>query len=374
MTQKKVLAVFGATGQQGGSVINQLLSTPAELLPNTSKFKLRALTHRSLPISSSTISLEQWHQLTNSPQPANTASCTSTIQVVSKVDFHTASSLLPALENVHTAFVMTTPSFSPSLNSPKNNSDDKEFLAVQNIVSAALSQKVNTIIFSTLPNITELSSGKYTSVTPFDDKARARSYIWSLQPQIRSAFVSLGFFMSNWLTQDFLAPKYDEETQSWVMRLHVCGQTGIPLIDAGRDTGKFVAAILESMDRRWGKEGDHGRGKTVVAAEGVYTLDGIAEAFSRHTKQRVRYEQVTEREFREESLKGFPESLKDVLVEGYKSLEEFGHVGTETEASVEEGKKLVRECGLGGLVSLEEFLAKERYVLGEGSKSKQWGP
>ncbi|KAK4201157.1 hypothetical protein QBC40DRAFT_324947 [Triangularia verruculosa] len=372
MTDRKLLAVFGATGQQGGSVINQLLSTPIDSLPHASQFQLRALTSRSLPISSLTIPLDQWHQFTNSSQPTTT-NRTSTIQVVTNVDFHTPSTLVPALENVHTAFVMTTPSFSPSLHTPKNNSDDKEFLAVQNIASAALAQKVDTIIFSTLPSITELSAGKYISVTPFDDKARAEAHLRSLHPQIKSAFVSLGFFMSNWLTQDFLAPKYDEETKGWVMRLHVSGQTKVPLIDAGRDTGKFVAAIMENVER-WAEEGEGGgKGRTVLAAEGLYTLDEIADAFSRHTGERVRYEQVSEREVREVGLRGFPESLKDVLVEGYAALEEFGHAGTETEVSVEEGKKLVRECGLGELVTLEEFLAKEGFALGEGSKSKQWG-
>ncbi|KAK4666323.1 hypothetical protein QC763_404910 [Podospora pseudopauciseta] len=369
MTEKKILAVFGATGQQGGSVINQLVSEPAASLPNISQFHLRALTSRSLPISSaSPIQLEQWYRLIGSSPDTDTDNnttnnTTNTIQVTPQVDFHTPSTLLPALKDVHTAFIMTTPSFTPVTSDDPNSS--KEFLAVQNILSAALAQKVDTVLFSTLPNITELSSGKYTHVTPFDDKARAEAYIRSLHPQIKSAFLSLGFFMSNWLTQGFLAPRYDEDTDSWVMRLHVAGGTGIPLVDAGRDTGKFVAAILE--------RGVDGTGEAVLAAEGVYALDGIAEVFSRHTGQRVRYEQVTVEEFRETGLKGFPESLKDVLVEGYSALEEFGHAGKETGALVEEGKRLVRECGLGELVSLEEFLKKEGYVLGKGPRSKQWG-
>lgn len=75
-------------------------------------------------------------------------------------------------------------------------------------------------------------------------------------------------------------------------------------------------------------------------------------------------------EFREMGLKGFLESLKDVLVEGYLVLEEFGYVGKEMGVLVEEGKRLVRECGLGELVSLEEFLKKEGYVLGEGFRLK----
>ncbi|KAK0670177.1 hypothetical protein QBC41DRAFT_345690 [Cercophora samala] len=364
MTEKKILAVFGATGQQGGSVINQLVSEPAASLPNTSQFQLRALTSRSLPVSSAPIPLEEWHRLTGSCSSDSDNNNNNTmIQVIPQVDFHTPSSLLPALQNVHTAFIMTTPSFAPASD---GNNPSKEVLAVQNIVSAALAQKVDTLLFSTLPSITELSSGKYTRVTPFDDKARAEAHIRSLHPRIKSAFLSLGFFMSNWLTQPFLAPRYEADTNGWVMRLHVRAGTGIPLIDAKRDTGKVVAAILE-------RQGGVAGGETVLAAEGVYTLDEIAEAFSRHTGEKVRYEQVTEEVFREEGLRGFPESLKDVLVEGYKALEEFGHAGAETEALVEEGKRLVRECGLGELVSLEEFLEKEGYALGEGSKSKQWG-
>lgn len=65
--------------------------------------------------------------------------------------------------------------------------------------------------------------------------------------------------------------RYDEDMDSWVMRLYVIGGMGILFVDVGRDMGKFVVVILEC--------GVDGIGEVVLVVEGVYVLDGIVEVF-----------------------------------------------------------------------------------------------
>lgn len=82
-----ILAVFGATGQQGGSVINYVLNDP-EL---SQKYKIRAIT-----------------------RDANTEKAKQLRVEVVQGDVLNRASLKTALAGAHTVFAMTTPSFDPN--------------------------------------------------------------------------------------------------------------------------------------------------------------------------------------------------------------------------------------------------------------------
>lgn len=84
----KVLAVFGATGQQGGSVVDYVLNDP-EL---SRRYKIRAITRD--------LNSEKAKQLKKQ------------VEVV-QGDVLDRASLETALTGAHTIFAMTTPSFSP---------------------------------------------------------------------------------------------------------------------------------------------------------------------------------------------------------------------------------------------------------------------
>jgi uncharacterized protein YbjT (DUF2867 family) len=85
MTESKLLAVFGATGQQGGSVINYILNDPILFR----KYKLRAITR-------------------NPSQPAARALALKGVEVI-QGDANNLESLKVALANCHTIFSVTTP-------------------------------------------------------------------------------------------------------------------------------------------------------------------------------------------------------------------------------------------------------------------------
>lgn len=69
-------------------------------------------------------------------------------------------SLRNAFRGAHTVFAMTA--------SDTEDTMASELRQGRNLVDAALSENVQYYIFSTLPNVSKLSAGKYTKVAAFD--------------------------------------------------------------------------------------------------------------------------------------------------------------------------------------------------------------
>ena len=300
----KILAVFGATGQQGGSVINYVLNDP-EL---SQKYKIRAITRDA--------NSEKAKQLKEK------------VEVVQGNVLNRAS-LETALTGAHTIFAMTTPSFGP-------DGLEVEYNSGKAVADVAVEKGAEYIIFSTLPPVKEISGGKYTKVTPFDAKAKAEQHIRGLH--IKSAFYSPGYFMENFQSQTFLAPRQAPDG-TWVMARHTSPKTQLPFIDAVGDTGKFVGAILAEPDKY--------EGKTFCAATALYSWEEIAAIMSKATGKTVVYKQIPLEEFK----KSLPFEA-DMFVEGFSYQEEFGYFGPDS-------KKLVAwaaENARGRLSTLKEYL------------------
>jgi len=304
-----ILAVFGATGQQGGSVIKYVRNDP-EL---SQKYKIRAITRDA--------DSEKAKQLKKQ------------VEVV-QGDVLDRASLETALTGAHTVFAMTTPSFGP-------DGLEVEYNSGKTIADVAVEKGVEYIIFSTSPSATEISGGKYTKVTPFEAKAKAEQHIRGLH--IKSAFYSPGFFMENFQSQPFLAPQ-QAPNGTWVLARHISPKTQSPFVDAVGDTGKFVGAILAQPEKY--------EGKTFCAATALYSWEEVAAIMSKATGKTVVYKQVPVEEFK----KSLPFAV-DVYVEGYSYQEEFGAYGPDS-------KKLVAwaaENARGRLSTLEEYF--ERHPL-----------
>lgn len=311
----KILAVFGATGQQGGSVINFVLND-AEL---SQKYKIRAITRD--------VSSEKAKQLKEK------------VEVV-QGDMLNKASLETALTGAHTVFAMTTPFSGP---------DDfvDEFKGGKIIADVAVEKGAQYIIFSTLPPVKEISGGKYTKVTNFDAKAKVEQYIRDLP--IKSAFYSPSSFMENFQSQAFLAPRQATD-DTWVLARHVSPKTPFPLIDAVGDTGKFIGAILAEPDKY--------EGKIFCAAAARYSLEEIATILSNATGKTVVYKQIPLKYFRE-SLQMLPPPLVEVLCEGYSFAEEFGYYGPDSEKLIAWAAKNAR----GRLSTFEEYLEAHPFQL-----------
>jgi len=302
----KILAVFGATGIQGGSLIKYVLRD-SEL---SQRYKIRAITR--------------------DVNSENAKKLSDVVEVV-QGDALDKSSLITALSGVNTVFAMTTPAFTP-------NAVEDEFNVGKTIADAAVESGVNYFIFSTLPSPLEFTKGKYTKVTPFDAKAKIEQYVRTLP--IKSAFYSPAFFMQNFATQPFLGPRKDENGV-WTLRRSTSSKALYPYIDATGNTGNFIGAILADPEKY--------KGKTLCAAQGFYTMDEIVAILTKTSAQDVVYKQLSREEMRN-TLPFAPE----LFDEGLAVLEDFGYWGVESEALVAEGLGSVR----GKLTTLEEYLTE----------------
>ncbi|KAL1606392.1 hypothetical protein SLS60_003795 [Paraconiothyrium brasiliense] len=324
----KILAVFGATGQQGSSVVQHVVQNP----DLRAQYTIRALT-----------------------RDINSASARSLqnkdIEVLS-ADVLDRASLDHALRGVHTVFAMTPPYTSPS--APQGPSALAfEFENGKRIADAALAAGVKFFIFSTLPSVREISHGKYTSVAPFDGKAKAEAYIRGLaESGMKSAFICPGAFMENFAAQRWSAPRKGEDGV-WVLARPNGLGFRIPLIAAREDVGTFVGAVL--------RDGEKFKGRRVCAAEGRYTWEEVARCLGRSVGREVRFRQCSWEEWR--GMAPF-EGLKDFLEEVYRYPEEFGGYFGEGE---EEGVRWAVESvgGKSELTSLEKFLEKYTFELGD---------
>ncbi|KAL2812545.1 hypothetical protein BDW59DRAFT_38948 [Aspergillus cavernicola] len=131
MAAEKWLMVFGATGQQGGSIIRYVLDDPIL----SSKFRIRAVTRSpSLP-------------------PAQALEAKG-VQVV-QADADDEDSLRQAMRGAYMTFAMTLPIF--------HDKDARQRGIAQGraIADAAVVERLEYIIFSTLPHVQKISNGEY---------------------------------------------------------------------------------------------------------------------------------------------------------------------------------------------------------------------
>ncbi|KIX92908.1 uncharacterized protein Z520_11384 [Fonsecaea multimorphosa CBS 102226] len=307
----KTLAVLGATGRQGGSVIKNVLSDP-EL---SQRYKLRAITRDAS--SDKVKGLKQQ------------------VEVV-EGDIANHASISTALTGADFVFIVTTPAFGP-------DAVKVEVDIIKTVADAAVEQGLEYIIFSTLPSYSDLSGGKYTAVTAFDAKAEGEKYIKTLP--IKSAFWCGGYFMENFETQPFLGPQPNGDGTYSLIR-NVRPSCRLPYIDAGGDTGKFVNAILAEPDKY--------EGQTLYAAVAFYSVVEIAEILSKATGKTIVYKQLSYEDFAK-SLPFFGELFAD----GGAFQDEYGYFGPGSEEKVAQSKKNISAK----LTTLEEYFQQHPYTI-----------
>ncbi|KIW17985.1 hypothetical protein PV08_02271 [Exophiala spinifera] len=303
----KILAVFGATGTQGGSVISNVLSDP-EL---SQRYKLRAITRDNNSSKAQALKKRQ-------------------VEVVTD-DSSNPASIESALTGADFVFLMSTPSWGP-------NAVEDEFNTIKSIADIAVRQGLEYIIFSTLPSCSQMSQGKYTAVTAFDAKAQGEEYIKSLP--IKSAFWCGAFFMENFVTQPFLGPNLNGDG-TFTLARNAPATLKLPYIDAADDAGKFVNAILAEPDKY--------AGQTLCAAAGFYSLAEIASLLSKASGKQVTFKQVSYDEF-----KASIPFMGDLFAQGFAYLIDHGYFGPGGEDKVRWAVKNIR----GKLTTLPEYFEK----------------
>jgi uncharacterized protein YbjT (DUF2867 family) len=302
----KILVVFGATGQQGGSVAKHVLSDP-EL---SKEYKVRAVTR-------------------DPSKPAAQALQKLGAEVV-KGDADDAASLAALMKGAHTVFSVTVSILDAVDKTP-------ELTQGKAIADAAVAAGAQFFIFSTLPNVSKISDGKLTTVEHFDLKAKVEEYVRTLP--IKKAFYVPAYFMQNF--ENYMAPQPTGDGNFAVYGF-VTPQTQVPLIDIASDTGKFVGAILADPEKY--------DGKSVIGATLMMSYEDAVAEIARISGKNVKYTQLPE-----SAIRGFmPPLVADMLVGMFYYYQDFGYYGAPTKVLVQEAPEVAR----GKLVTFEEYITK----------------
>lgn len=291
----KVLGVIGATGQQGGSVVDFVLND-AKL---SAEYSIRAITR----------------------DPAKATQLQGKVELV-EGDSTDENGFATALKGVDVLFAMT-PMGPPGFEAETGIK----------IANAAVAAGVEYIIYSTLPDAEKTSNGKY-NVAHFDEKAKVEEHIRSLK--IKSSFILPGFFMQNF--EGILAP-VPKDDGTLALTNVTDGEVKVPLFNVVQDTGNIVAYILNNLDQC--------EGQVVFGGQGFYSYNEIAEIMSKTSGKVVKYEKVAEKEY----LPFLPEPVQAEIVAMMKYFGEFGF-GPDAVKRVEQGQKMVMKP----LGSFEEYL------------------
>ncbi|KAK4930534.1 glycosylphosphatidylinositol anchor biosynthesis [Elasticomyces elasticus] len=217
----KIIAVFGASGNQGGSVI-RALRNDATL---SKEFKIRAVTRDVNKDSIVALTKE-------------------------------------GVEAVVYGGLLADhfPDFWETF------SADTEISQGKAVADACKNAGVKHLIFSSLINVTETSKGRLPNIAHFDGKAKVETYIREIG--VPATFVMPGVFMSGYF--DLIR---EGEGGSYSLALPVDGKKAqIPLLDAAGDTGQFVRAIIQDYPASVGKQ--------VRAAVDYYTPERLVAEFS----------------------------------------------------------------------------------------------
>jgi len=241
MADKKIIAVVGSTGSQGGGLVRAIVNDP------NGGFAARAITR----------------DVNKDKAQALKAAGAEVVQA----DLDDVESLKKAFAGAHGVFGVT--------NFWEHFSGEKEKQQAKNIADAARAAGVKHVIWSTLEDTRKLMKADDTRmpilqqkyrVPHFDAKAEADTYFSGLPV----TYLVVSFYWDN-LYLFALAPKKDEKTgvYGWTYPMGTAKLPGI----AAEDIGKAAYGIL--------KAGQQYVGKTVGIAGESLSFDEMSEKISK---------------------------------------------------------------------------------------------
>ncbi|KAI5919192.1 hypothetical protein F4810DRAFT_688749 [Camillea tinctor] len=304
----KILTVFGATGNQGGSVIRSVLADAVL----SKEFKIRGITR-------------------DVSKPAARALAAKGIDVKA-ADMNSKPSLSDAIKGSHTVFLVTTPDF-------MSGGPSKELEHGKNVADVAKEAGVQHLIFSSLLHVTKETNGRLKHVEHFDMKADVESYIRS--KDIPSTFVLPGYFMTNFTALQMMRKGEDGV---YSLAYPVGEKAKFPLIDIESDIGKYVVAAMRSRSKVLGKQ--------ILAAADYYPPTRIISEFEEATGLKGRFVSIDA-----ETYKSFlPGPMAEEMLENHLFIEEPGYYAGR---SLQESLDLLAEVDLKP-TTWKDFLAKNK--------------
>ncbi|CAG9983878.1 unnamed protein product [Clonostachys byssicola] len=236
--EKPLLVVCGATGNQGGSVINYFLSQPSN------PYALRGITR----------------------DPSSAKSQALAAQGVEMVagDFNHPLSLDSAFKGASAIFGVND-FWVYFRNAEKRGeaeakgenwgalSRDNDTQEIKSIIDAASRvPALERFVLASMANSNKLSGGKYAECYHFEGKAIAEDYGRQNQPELwkKTSVLYVGFYLENYLgpMSAFFLPKLNKTKSCLVLNLgDLLPSVSWPWCAAIDDTGVLVAGLLRSL-------------------------------------------------------------------------------------------------------------------------------
>ncbi|KAI0422574.1 NmrA-like family-domain-containing protein [Xylaria grammica] len=283
MPAKRIITVFGATGNQGGAIVSQFLNDPTL----NSAWIVRGVTRD--------VSKDSAKKLAS--QGAE----------IVAADLNDKASLVKAVAGSDTVFGVT--------NYWEKLDMQLEEQQGRNIADAAKEAGVKHLIWSSLLDITKLTNGKYSHVYHFDSKAHVEEYVRTLG--IPATFFMPGFYMPN-----IPGGMLSKNGENWVFSLPVAPSSPIPLYDPA-DTGKYVKAIVNNKEALLGKR--FLAATEYITAQGV--VDTFKSVFPEAGKTALYFETPKEGFYAFMKGTGMPDFAVTEMYENMVLMQDFGYYG-----------------------------------------------
>ncbi|KAK5063155.1 hypothetical protein LTR84_005231 [Exophiala bonariae] len=318
----KLIVVIGATGTQGGSVVETFRNDPSwtvrAVTRSTSSEKARALRAQGV----------------------------STVAA----DLGDPSSLDAAFEGASVIFSVTNfwgihfdPEHQAKAKTGQRLIDLSYEVEVQqgkNVFDAAAKVKtLDRLIFSGLSHAAKWSKGKYKHVLHYDSKAVAAEYGQETYPELwnKTSVIQIGFYLENFLKSPV---QFNRRDKDGVVKFlgFLGGETLLPLIATSKDTGPLTKALVEAES-----------GKNLIAYRGLITYDEFIGLWSRTLD--IPAERDTQPD-----ISDLPPFLPiEELLEGFGYMADFGYEAWE-DTTVVHPKNLGVPIELG---SVEDWIKQQ---------------
>lgn len=309
MAPSKIITVFGATGNQGGSVVATVLSNPKL----SSEYKIRGVTRDPSKPNAQKLSAQG-------------------VEMVS-ADMNDPESLKSAISGSHAVFAVT--------NYWESQSAETEIQQGKNVADVSAEVGVKHLIWSSLPHVAKLTNGELKHVYHFDSKADVEEYIESIKGKtgMIASYWMPGFFMSNLKAIISLNPQTGKPTLTLPWD---ADSTQVGLIDIAQDAGKFVAGLLLADPKS--VDGFH-----VNGVSQWLTPREIVDILNKTAGANVEFQEVPA-----DVYEGFlPEPIAKEMTENMLLVRTWSYFGKGAEKRQEESNRLLGDMEL---TSWEEFV------------------
>ncbi|KAJ7796091.1 NAD(P)-binding protein [Mycena olivaceomarginata] len=274
-----LVAVVGATGNQGGSVVTGLEESDKP-------YRVRAFTR-------------------DASKPAAQALAKRGVEVVVVSLVLENKEVYKAFSGADSAFLVT--------NYWDHGDKERETNEGKLLIDAAKSGGVSRIIWSGLPSYTKLSEGKLVHAYHFDSKALVTEH--GRQSGVPFVDLQAGFYD----TLFFLLPVLLQKQQDgrFAIPMPVTSTLKMPMLDVARDYGLWARYLLELPT--------FPDGSSIVAHSDYLSVQDLTQQLAKATGKEIVFTEISMEQFKQNlQAAGIPPNVEENFVDVWLGLADFG--------------------------------------------------